>query len=155
EISTFEGVISHFQEQKVSIETITAEFIAAKHPAIAEHFINIGASKTLATFEAEQKRIAGIKALGEGQVSDEFISGLVSRSLSVQDAAIEILLEIKKNPPKPKAEKRKAFNESLRGLDIPPRESASDAREEMALQQDAAIELARKLGLTGVNAHGL
>ncbi len=155
EISTFEGVISHFQEQKVSIETITAEFIAAKHPAIAEHFINIGALKTLATFEAEQKRIAGIKALGEGQVADEFISGLIARSVSIQDAAVEILLEIKKNPPKPKAEKRKAFNESLRGLDIPPRESSPDAREELAFQQDAAIELARKLGLTGVNAHGL
>ncbi|MDQ3232362.1 MAG: S49 family peptidase, partial [Pseudobdellovibrionaceae bacterium] len=155
DISTFEGVISHFQEHKVSTETITAEFIAAKHPGVAEHFINLGASKTLATFEAEQKRISGIKSLGEGQVADEFIAGLIARSVSVQDAAIEILLEIRKNPPKPKADKRKAFNESLRGLDIPPRESSPDTREELALQQDAAIELARKLGLTGVNAHGL
>jgi len=148
QISSFENVIAKYGVQKMAGETITAEFIAEKHPAIAEHFINIGASRTLAKFEAEQKRVASILSLADGQVSEEFGKGLIDRGVSVQDAAVEILLEVKRHPPKQKPDPRKAFDSKLQGLDVPPLQP-SDTGQQLASQQDAAIDLARKMGLTG------
>ncbi len=148
EITTLESVIANYGAQGMTTESITAEYIAANHPAIAEHFINIGASRTLARFEAEQKRVAGIRSLAEGQVSEDFVEALIERNLSCQEAAVEILQAIKRNPPKPKADPKKEFDAHFKGLDVPPIPSA-DSTSELAAQQDAAILLARKMGITG------
>jgi signal peptide peptidase SppA len=148
EITTLESVIANYGAQGMTTESITAEYIAANHPAIAEHFINIGASRTLARFEAEQKRVAGIRSLAEGQVSEDLVEDLIERNLSCQEAAVEILQAIKRNPPKPKADPKKEFDAQFEGLDVPPIPSA-DSTSELAAQQDAAIILARKMGITG------
>ncbi|HET9239467.1 MAG TPA: S49 family peptidase [Oligoflexus sp.] len=148
EITTLETVIANYGAQGMTTESITAEYIAANHPAIAEHFINIGASRTLARFEAEQKRVAGIRSLAEGLVSEDFVDALIERNLSCQEAAVEILQAIKRNPPKPKADPKKEFDAHFQGLDVPPIPSA-DSTSELAAQQDAAIILARKMGITG------
>jgi ClpP class serine protease len=148
EITTLESVIANYGAQGMTTESITAEYIAANHPAIAEHFINIGASRTLARFEAEQKRVAGIRSLAEGQVSEDFVKALIERNLSCQEAAVEILQEIKRNPPKSKADPKKEFDAHFKGLDVPPIPS-TDSASELAAQQDAAILLARKMGITG------
>jgi ClpP class serine protease len=148
EITTLESVIANYGAHKMTAESITAEFIAANHPAIAEHFKNIGASRTLARFEAEQKRVAGIRSLAEGQVSEDFVDALIERNLSCQEAAVEILQAIKRNPPKPKADPKKEFDAHFQGLDVPPILSA-DSTSELAAQQDAALILARKMGITG------
>jgi ClpP class serine protease len=148
EITTLESVIANYGAHKMTVESITAEFIAANHPSIAEHFMNIGASRTLARFEAEQKRVASIRSLAEGQVSEDFTKALFERNLSCQEAAVEILQEIKRNPPKPKADPKKDFDTHFKGLDVPPIPSA-DSTSDLAAQQDAAIILARKMGITG------
>jgi ClpP class serine protease len=148
EITTLESVIANYGAQGMTTESITAEYIAANHPAIAEHFINIGASRTLARFEAEQKRVAGIRSLAEGQVSEDLMEDLIERNLSCQEAAVEILQAIKRNPPKPKADPKKEFDAHFQELDVPPIPSA-DSTSELAAQQDAAILLARKMGIMG------
>jgi ClpP class serine protease len=148
EITTLESVIANYGAQGMTTESITAEYIAANHPAIAEHFINIGASRTLARFEAEQKRVAGIRSLAEGQVSENFVEALIDQNLSCQEAAVAILQEIKRNPPKPKSDPKKEFDAHFQGLDVPPiRDEGSTS--ELAAQQDAAILLARKMGIMG------
>jgi ClpP class serine protease len=148
EIATLESVIANYGAQGMTTENITAEYIAANHPSIAEHFINIGASRTLARFEAEQKRVAGIRSLAEGQVPEDFVQALIERNLSCQEAAVEILQEIKRNPPTSKPDPKKEFDAHFQGLDVPPMPAEGSATE-MAAQQDAAILLARRMGITG------
>ncbi|MDQ3230854.1 MAG: S49 family peptidase, partial [Pseudobdellovibrionaceae bacterium] len=147
EVSTLENVISNYGAQKMTTDSITAEFIAANHPAIAEHFIRIGAAGENDRFKAEKTRVERIRTLAEGQVSGEFLQSLVESGVSVQDAAIEILMESKKNPKASWQAIRKEHDRSLSGLDVPP--SQSTGLDAVASGQDAAIELARKLGLTG------
>ncbi len=143
QISTLENVIASFGAQKMAADPITAEFIAEKHPAIAEHFIRLGADRTLSVFAGEQKRIEAIRTLSDGQVSDEFCKSLIERKVSTQDAALEILLELKRNPPKPKVDPRKEFDSQLSGLDIPPIANAEN--KSIDQQQDETLALAQKI----------
>jgi signal peptide peptidase SppA len=147
EVSSLESVISQYGAPKMTTDSITAEYIAANHPAIAEHFIKVGAARENERFKAEKTRVERIQTLAEGQVSDEFLHQLIESGVSVQDAAIEILMESKKNPKTSWQSMRREHDKGLSGLDVPP--AAATGVDSAVAGQDAAIDLARKLGLTG------
>lgn len=150
EISTLEDLISNLgAHSEMVTSTISAEFIAKNHPEIAEHFIKIGAAREQDRFREEKARVEKIHSLAEGQVPGDFIQSLIDRGVTVQDAAVEILLETRKNPRQTWQSARKEHDQTLSGLNTPPVQT-QDENAKLASSQDSAIELARKLGLTGV-----
>jgi ClpP class serine protease len=144
QLSTLESVISTLGEhQLASDQPITAEFIKESHPAVAEHFMQLGAELALAKVLADQKRSESIKAMAEGLVSSEFCQTLISSDMTAADAAMAIIQEAKKNPPKPKIPPKVAFESQLEGLDAPPKDQPSSAS--LAEQQDSILALAQKV----------
>jgi ClpP class serine protease len=144
QLSTLESVISNLGEhQLASDQPITAEFIAQAHPTVAEHFMQLGAERALAKVLADQKRLESIKGMAEGLVSNEFCQSLISSEMTAADAAMAIIQEAKKNPPKRKTSPKEALESQLEGLDVPPKDQPSSAS--LAEQQDSILSLAQKV----------
>jgi ClpP class serine protease len=144
QLSTLESVISNLGEhQLASDQPITAEFIAQAHPTVAEHFMQLGAERALAKVLADQKRLESIKGMAEGLVSNEFCQSLISSDMTAADAAMAIIQEAKKNPPKRKTSPKEALESQLEGLDVPPKDQPSSAS--LAEQQDSILSLAQKV----------
>jgi signal peptide peptidase SppA len=141
EVSTLENVISKYGAMKVENEAITAELIAGKYPDVAAHFMKLGAEQAQKSALVEKKRVESIRKLAEGKVSEEFCTQLIESGADIKEAALQILIEEKTNPPKTKEDPRKAFDKTFAGLDVPPKEDAKG----LDAEQDAILAIAEKV----------
>jgi hypothetical protein len=105
--------------------------------------MQLGAERALAKVLADQKRLESIKGMAEGLVSNEFCQSLISSDMTAADAAMAIIQEAKKNPPKRKTSPKEALESQLEGLDVPPKDQPSSAS--LAEQQDSILSLAQKV----------
>jgi signal peptide peptidase SppA len=149
EISTFEKIISFLGEKTLKPEEITTAYIAEERPDIARYFLAEGEKATLARIAAEDERKSRIRALGKGQVSDGFLSVLIDRGVSVQDAAMQILEEAQKNPLRTISNAaQKEHDAQLAELNTPPVSEAARTGDEKAIldrQLEAALHLSQKI----------
>jgi hypothetical protein len=133
----------------VKPEEITAAYIAEEHPDIARYFMTEGEKATLARIAADDERKSRIRALGNGQVSDGFLSALIDRGISVQEAAMEILEEAQKNPLRTISNAAQKEHEAqLAELNTPPVSEFVRTGDEKAIldrQLEAALHLSQKI----------
>lgn len=148
EISTLECVISQYGENPLKTEPITASFIAEYHPDIASLFRAEGEKAALQKIEADEKRKSTILTLGKSQVSEEFLSDLIKKGTSVEEAALAILQEAQRGGHE---KARKDIDASLEGLNIPPvQQSSSDTKGTLDAQLESALSLSQRFDGTKI-----